>query len=196
MNCSCIVPLTPTVIVMRGFIFHSLFYILLINGSYLACLCMRACSGNLLWQFANWMNCIVYVGACSKCSACGLGLLVYLGYLVLIWLGIGNLFVGMYISWAIMGQLVRGSCYWGCIHWLVCRIRCVCWLIMFEWWGAPLCCGEQLFSLLDRGVSHIDSRWGHVSLLFLWHNVQLGFGSLRGQKMFFLWLPMYWAYIS
>ena len=24
--------------------------------------------------------------------------------------------------------------------------------------------------------------------------MKLGFGNLRGQKMFFLWLPMYWAY--
>ena len=39
----------------------------------------------------------------------------------------------------------------------------------------------------------IYSKWGHVSLSFLWHSVQLGFGNLRGHKMFFLWLPMYWA---
>ena len=30
------------------------------------------------------------------------------GYLVLIWLGIGNLFVGMYILLAILGQFVLG----------------------------------------------------------------------------------------
>ena len=47
MDCSCMAPLTPTVIVMRAFVFHPLFCMLLINGSYLACLCMRACSGNL-----------------------------------------------------------------------------------------------------------------------------------------------------
>ena len=46
-NCSCIAPLTPAVIVMRGFVFHPLFCMLLINGSYLACLSVRACSGNL-----------------------------------------------------------------------------------------------------------------------------------------------------
>ena len=39
----------------------------------------------------------------------------------------------------------------------------------------------------------MDSKCGHVSLSFLGHNVQLGFGNLRGQKMFFRWLPIYWA---
>ena len=34
------------------------------------------------------------------------------------------------------------------------------------------------------GCSHIDNRWGHVSLSFLRHNVQLGFWYMRGQKMF------------
>ena len=42
---------------------------------------------------------------------CGLGRLVCRGYLVLISLGIGNLFVGMYILLAILGQFVFGSCY-------------------------------------------------------------------------------------
>ena len=35
---------------------------LLINGSYLVCLCMRACSGNMSWHYVNSMNCIVCVG--------------------------------------------------------------------------------------------------------------------------------------
>ena len=47
MDCSCIASLTPIVIVMRRFIFQPLFCMLLINGSYLACLCVRACLGNL-----------------------------------------------------------------------------------------------------------------------------------------------------
>ena len=48
MDCSCIAPLTPAVMVIRGFVFHPLLCIVLINGSYLACLCVMACSGNLL----------------------------------------------------------------------------------------------------------------------------------------------------
>jgi len=59
MDYSCMAPLTPTVIVMRGFVFHPLFFISLISGSYLACFCAMACSGNLLWQYVNSMNCTV-----------------------------------------------------------------------------------------------------------------------------------------
>jgi hypothetical protein len=61
MDCLCIAPFTPIVIVIRGFVFHCLFLIALISGSYLACFCVIACLGNLLWQYVNLMNCIVYV---------------------------------------------------------------------------------------------------------------------------------------
>ena len=47
MVCSCIAPLKPVVMVMRGFVFHHLICMLLIVESYLACLCMRACYSNL-----------------------------------------------------------------------------------------------------------------------------------------------------
>jgi hypothetical protein len=56
MDCSCMAPLTPAVIVMRGFVFHPLFFISLISGSYLTCFCAMACSGNLSWQYVNSMN--------------------------------------------------------------------------------------------------------------------------------------------
>ena len=46
------------------------------------------------------------------------------------------------------------------------------------------------------GCSHVDKRWGQVSLSFLWHRVQLGFWCARGQKMFIMWLPIYWAYLN
>ena len=53
-NCSieflCIAPLTPGVMVMRGLVFHPLALSVVISGSYLVCLCVRACSGNLSWQ--------------------------------------------------------------------------------------------------------------------------------------------------
>ena len=51
---------------MIGFIFHPLFCMLLIKGSYLACLYVRACLGTLSWHYVNSMNCIVCVGAGSK----------------------------------------------------------------------------------------------------------------------------------
>ena len=46
MDCSCMAPRTPAVIVMSGFVFHPLFRISLINGSYLVCFCVMACYGN------------------------------------------------------------------------------------------------------------------------------------------------------
>ena len=56
MECLCIVPLTPVVMVIRGLVFHPLFCILLISGSYVVCLCARACYGNMSWQYVNSMN--------------------------------------------------------------------------------------------------------------------------------------------
>jgi hypothetical protein len=58
-DCSCIAPLTPAVIVIRGFVFQPLFHIVLISGSYFSCFCVRACSGNLSCQYVNSMNYIV-----------------------------------------------------------------------------------------------------------------------------------------
>jgi hypothetical protein len=43
MECSCMAPLTPVVMVMRGLIFHPLFCIALISGSNLVCFCVMAC---------------------------------------------------------------------------------------------------------------------------------------------------------
>jgi hypothetical protein len=63
---------------------------------------------------------------------CCLGLLLYKGYMVLVWLDIGILFVGMYILLAILGQFVLGLCYCDYLHLLVCSIWCVCWLVMSE----------------------------------------------------------------
>ena len=56
MDCSWIAPLTHVVIVIRGFVFQPLFRIVLISGSYFACFCVRACSGNLSWQYLNSMH--------------------------------------------------------------------------------------------------------------------------------------------
>ena len=54
-------PSYSCLIVIRGFIFQPLFRMALIEGSYLACFCVMACSGNMLWQYVNSMNCIVCV---------------------------------------------------------------------------------------------------------------------------------------
>ena len=42
MGCLCMAPLTPVVMVMRGLVFHPLFCMVLIRGSYLLCVCVRA----------------------------------------------------------------------------------------------------------------------------------------------------------
>ena len=56
MKCSWMAPLTPVVMVMRGLVFHPLLRMLSFSGSCLACLCVRACSRNLSWQYVNLMN--------------------------------------------------------------------------------------------------------------------------------------------
>ena len=54
--------------------FPSVVCMVLINGSYLRCLCERACWGNLSWQYVNSMNWIVWLGRetilGSKTSPC------------------------------------------------------------------------------------------------------------------------------
>ena len=47
MACSWMAPLTHVVMVMRGFVFHPMFCMALISGSYLSCLYAKARSGNL-----------------------------------------------------------------------------------------------------------------------------------------------------
>ena len=59
MECSCTAPITPAVMVMRGLVFHLLFCMVLISGSYLVCLCERACSRNLSCQYVNSINWVV-----------------------------------------------------------------------------------------------------------------------------------------
>ena len=49
MDCSCLAPLIPAVIVIRGFVFQPLFRMALIKGLYLACFCVMSCYGNLSW---------------------------------------------------------------------------------------------------------------------------------------------------
>jgi hypothetical protein len=64
MECSCMPPLTPAMMVIRGLVLHPfyLFLMVLFSGPYLACLCVMACSGNLSWQYVISMNYIVWLG--------------------------------------------------------------------------------------------------------------------------------------
>jgi hypothetical protein len=56
--------------------FHPLFRMVLISGSYSVCLCMRACSGNLSWQYVNSMSWTV----CEREGA--IGVCVWFGALI------------------------------------------------------------------------------------------------------------------
>lgn len=47
MEFSCMAPLIPDVLVMRGFTFQQLFWNMAMSGSYLWCSCSRACSGQV-----------------------------------------------------------------------------------------------------------------------------------------------------
>ena len=55
-ECLRIAPLIPAVMVMRGLVFHPLFCMMLISGSYLVCFCVMACLENLSWQYVNLMS--------------------------------------------------------------------------------------------------------------------------------------------
>jgi hypothetical protein len=61
MDCSCMAPLTPAVMVIRGFVFHPLFFMSLISGSYLEWFCVIAYSGNRSWQYVNLMIWIIFL---------------------------------------------------------------------------------------------------------------------------------------
>ena len=61
------------------------------------CLCVRAWSGYMSWQRVNSMSWIVSVGEGAIGVCVWFGAPITLKYLVVLWLGIGMLFVPMYI---------------------------------------------------------------------------------------------------
>ena len=97
MECLYIAHVTLVVIVMRGSVFYPLFCMMVISGSYSVCLCVRAWSGNMLCQYASPMNWTLNVGEGDMGVVLGLKLQLCRRCPVLIWLGIGMLFVDMCI---------------------------------------------------------------------------------------------------
>ena len=153
-----------------------------------------ACSGNLSWQYVNSINCTVWLGDGD------IGSVVWFGAPIM------HKMSGLSLAWHWQGDWEHVHCksHPGTVcscGWLlilpeftlvknrVCLLACSVWVIR---WTTLLC--RAILSPFRYGCSHVDRRWGHVSLSFLWHSVQLGFWCVRGQKIFFLWLPMYWAY--
>lgn len=57
---------------------------------------------------------------------------------------------------------------------------------------APLCCAMHRPFMC--WLEHMESRCGHVSIVFLGHSMQFGFGCVVDQNMFLGCFPMYWAY--
>jgi hypothetical protein len=55
---------------------------------------------------------------------------------------------------------------------------------------------QAIRSPLMCGFEHVESKCGHVSMVFLGHIVQFRFGYNLSQKIFFWWFPIYWAYWS
>ena len=96
-ECSCMAPLTPAVMVIRGLVFHPLYWMALIGGPYLVCLCVRACLGNLSWQYVNSMNSIMWLGDGD------IGSCVWVGALIM------HKMSGLSLAWHWHG-------FWGHVH--------------------------------------------------------------------------------
>lgn len=65
MECLWMAPLTPTVMVVRGFAFHPFYFDVVISGSFSLCLCLMVSSRYLSWQYTNFKNCNVRDGVTS-----------------------------------------------------------------------------------------------------------------------------------
>jgi hypothetical protein len=116
-ECLCMAPLTPAVMVIRGFVFQPLLLILLISGSYLSCLCVQACSGNLSWQYVNSISCIVCVWEGVK------GVVVFFGA------PITHRMSGLSLAWH--SQLVCGHVHFRSHLGMVCSWLVLLWVPAF-----------------------------------------------------------------
>jgi hypothetical protein len=80
---------------------------------------------------------------------------------------------------------------------VVC-VACVCEcvvssvFVMFGWWGVPPYCGVLFLGLSSMGVHTLIVSGATCLCHFGGTMCNSGFG-MRGQKMCFMWLPMYWA---
>ena len=194
MECLCMVPLTPAVMVISGLVYHPLVCIVLMRGLYLVCLCVRAWSRYLSWQYVNSMSWVVSVGEGI------IGVYVWFGAPIM------HRIFGRSLAWhlhILCGHVHLMSqfgiaCSGGLLLRLpalvsvknpVFMLACNDWVMRCI---ALLC--HVILKPFRYGCSHVDSKWGHVSLSLWWHNVQLGFGCLRDQNIFYLGLAMYCAY--
>ena len=75
-----------------------------------------------------------------------------------------------------------------------CRVRIRDLSRLVSWWVAALCLA--ILRPLRKLWLHVDNRFGHVFVPLFGCCVQLRLVNLRGQKRFFLWLPIYWAVLN
>ena len=190
----CTAPRTPNVMVIRGLTIHHTIFSLWMRG--------HICLFFLLWQYLEiyhgnrWILWIVWYLMDLKAWVYGYlwGPLVYIVCQVLarpcmcMWRG------GMCIILSILGLWCLGNGFVGCSHSLGYSTLCVCWIGVYRLYGILLCCVGLCKGHLCVGWVQVESRCGQVWISWFRQNLQLGLGYVSGQKMFFRWFPMYWAY--
>jgi hypothetical protein len=160
-------PRTPIVIVMMGLVFQPLLWIAWFSGLYLACFCVMACSENLSWQYVNSMNYIVWLGDgdIGKVIWFGAPIMHRMSCLSLVWQWHGlwghahcSSQSGIVCS---CGRLLRWPAL-TMVRNLVFLLACRVWVIRCT---TLLCLA--ILSPFKHGCSHAESKWGHVSLVFV-----------------------------
>ena len=117
MRCLWIATLALAVMVMKGLVFHPLFYMVLLNEFYLICVCVKVWSGKLSWQYMNSLIWIVYMGE----GAMG----------VCIWFGAPNMhrMSNFNLAWhwhVVCGHVNLRSPFWDCLfRWFVTKVACI-----------------------------------------------------------------------
>ena len=146
-----------------------------ISGSYLMCLLVRDCSGNMSWQYVNSMIWTVWLGEGS------MGVGVWLGAPMMHNMSGLNLAWHWHAPWVHVHLRSHYGIVWsegwlyilqalGKVKNLVFLFACMVWVMR---WTALLCLA--ILSPFMYGCSHVERRWGQVSLSLLRHSVQLGF---------------------
>ena len=147
METSCTAPLTPAMMVMRGFTFHPLLWRECISGSYLVCLCSRALLGNLLCQYTNSMKWIVCVGKGLLVFGSGLCLLICIRCHVSVSFNTNMVCVCMCIKVTMSRLLSQGGLCWSSLCSLVWRIGWIRWLLVSRQWRVLFGCDVIFWGL-------------------------------------------------
>ena len=160
-------PLTHVVMVMRGLVFHPLFCIALISGSYLLCFCVMACYGNMSWQYVNSMSWTVTsgVGVIGVCVWFGAPIMHRMSGLRLAWHWLG---VWGHVHLSNHSRIVRSG---GLLLILLALVSVNNMVVLLAWSVCVMRCTAlsclEICRPFRQGCSHSDRRCGHVSISFL-----------------------------